>query len=165
MPLQQLNLKLPPAVLADWRQRATAEGLSIRDWLVAALAPAAPPAPTAAAPAPDGLLARVEALEAAVARLEAAPRRSPRPAPAVAPSPPPPAPVPLVPVAAPADAIETGELAQRLGLRRKTLNERIRRAGGIRVGLELQGWCCSGMARPALGGPPRALWVPVEVPG
>jgi hypothetical protein len=150
--LQQLNLKLPPEVLADWKQRAAADGLSVRDWLLATLAPAV------AAPAADGLVARVEALEAAVARLAAAPRPLPPPAPAVA---------PLAPTVAavPADGIETGALAEVLGLRRKTLNARIARAGGARVGLTLQGWRCCGLARPARGGPPSALWVPDQVPG
>ena len=32
--LEQLNLKLPPEVLADWRARASAEGCSVRDWLL-----------------------------------------------------------------------------------------------------------------------------------
>jgi hypothetical protein len=34
VPLEQLNLKLPPEVLADWRSRASAEGCSMRDWLL-----------------------------------------------------------------------------------------------------------------------------------
>ncbi len=43
MPLSQLNLKLPPVVLAQWRALAAAEGLSVRDWLLATLAPTAEP--------------------------------------------------------------------------------------------------------------------------
>ncbi len=50
--LLQLNLKLPPAVLADWRAQAAAQGLSVRDWLVSSTAQAAAPA----APAAPGLI-------------------------------------------------------------------------------------------------------------
>jgi hypothetical protein len=40
-PLQQLNLKVPPAVLDHWRAQSLAEGLSVRDWLLSRLGPAA----------------------------------------------------------------------------------------------------------------------------
>ncbi len=153
MALLQLNLKLPPAVLADWKERAAAKRLSVRDWLLSELAPAAP-----AAPALDPLADRVAALEAAVAALEAqSPRslRPPRVAPAAAP-----ASLPLIDP--PAAAIETAVLADRLGMRRGTLNARISRAGGACEGLEVEGWRCLGRAIPARGGPPRALWVPAE---
>ena len=40
-PLQQLNLKIPPEVADHWRAQAAARGLSVRDWLVAQLGPAA----------------------------------------------------------------------------------------------------------------------------
>jgi len=79
-PLAQLNLKLPPAVLADWRRRAreAGHGDSVRDWLLATLAPAAAPP---AGPAGGAELAdRVAQLEAATAELREAlaqPRRSP----------------------------------------------------------------------------------------
>lgn len=43
-PLQQLNLKLPAEVLDHWRGQAAAEGLSVRDWLVSRVGPAAPAA-------------------------------------------------------------------------------------------------------------------------
>lgn len=80
MALQQLNLKLPPEVAAHWSAQARAEGLSVRDWLIARVGPAAGPAPAAGAE----LLERLQALEAtttqlaaAVALLQASPRRSP----------------------------------------------------------------------------------------
>jgi hypothetical protein len=69
-PLQQLNLKVPAAVLDHWRAQAAAAAMSVRDWLVSIAGPAA-----AAAPDPAGdpdLLARVEALEAAVLKLRKA---------------------------------------------------------------------------------------------
>lgn len=155
MALQQLNLKLPPEVLTDWKQRAAADGLSVRAWLLAALAPAV------AAPAADGLVARVEALEAAVARLAAAPRALPPLAPA--------APAAVAPALAggplPGEAITTGQLADLLGMRRPSFNARVSRAGGLRVGVEVSGWRCVGLQPADRGGPPRGLWVPSAVPG
>lgn len=151
MALAQLNLKLPPEVLAQWRAQAAAEGLSVRDWLIARLAPAA------GAAGPD-LADRVEALEARLAALEQRPARAPRPAPAAPPAAPLPPPADL-----PADGIETAALAELLGLKRPTFNARIARAGGPRPGLELNGWRCLGLRSPDRGGPPRALWVPDRV--
>lgn len=77
MALQQLNLKLPPEVAAHWSAQARAEGLSVRDWLIARVGPAAGPAP--AAPAAAELLERVAALEAGLAELRAAARVTPAP--------------------------------------------------------------------------------------
>lgn len=162
-PLQQLNLKLPPAVLAQWRALAAAEGLSVRDWLLATLAPTAEPQAGPAGGA-DGLAARLQALEATTAQLaatvaqlqQARPPRSPRPAPVVAA---PPAPIPAD---LPADGIETAALAQLLGMRRGTINARIARAGGAAPGLVVDGWRCQALRTPERGGPPRALWVPAE---
>ena len=161
MPLAQLNLKLPPPVLDHWRTQAAAEGLSVRDWLLAALAPTAEPPAVPAADA--GLADRLQALEATTAELaatvaqlqQARPPRSPRSAPVAAP----PAPIPA---GLPADGIETAALAQLLGMRRGTVNARIARAGGPAPGLELEGWRCLGMRPPERGGPARALWVPAE---
>lgn len=157
MALQQLNLKVPEVVAAHWRAQAAAHGLSVRDWLVSITAPTAPAAAGAAGAA---LEARVEALEAAVAELqvEAPPRPAPTP-PAVLP-PPVESPAPLIDP--PAAAIETAVLADRLGIKRGTLNARISRAGGACEGLEVEGWRCLGRSIPARGGPPRALWVPAE---
>jgi hypothetical protein len=68
-PLQQLNLKLPPAVLGHWRAQASAQGLSVRDWLVSITAPqAAPQAGHAAAPALADRVAQLEALTAELAQ-------------------------------------------------------------------------------------------------
>jgi hypothetical protein len=158
-PLQQLNLKVSPAVLDHWRAQAAAQGVSIRDWLVSIAGPAA--APSGGPAAPDGLADRVAQLEAAtaelreaVAQLEARPPRSPRPA----------ADPPAAPVSPPADlsadGIETAALADRLGVKRGTLNNRINRLGGPAPGLVVDGWRCLGTRPPERGGPPRALWVP-----
>jgi hypothetical protein len=154
-PLQQLNLKVSPAVLDHWRAQAAAQGVSIRDWLVSIAGPAATPSVGPAAP--DALADRVARLEAAtaelreaVAQLEARPPRSPRPAPAPA----------AAPADLPADGIETAALADRLGVKRGTLNNRINRLGGPAPGLVVDGWRCLGTRPPERGGPPRALWVP-----
>lgn len=103
MPLEQLNLKLPPEVIVDWRSRAQAEGCSIRDWLLVLTG-------SAAKPTPD-LESRLEALETAVAALQA--HRSP--APAV--SQPRPQAMPMEDlVAPPAEALTSRELAKLLGV-------------------------------------------------
>lgn len=159
-PLQQLNLKVPPAVLDHWRAQAAAQGVSVRDWLVSIAGPTAAPGPGPAAG--DGLADRVAQLEAAAAELreavaqlqQARPPRSPRPAPAA----PPVAPVPT-PADLPADGIETAALAQLLGVKRGTFNARIARMGGAAPGLVVDGWRCLGLRTPERGGPPRALWV------
>ena len=161
-PLQQINLKVPPAVAAHWRAQAAAHGLSVRDWLLSITAP--PAEPQAGSGGAAGLADRVTQLEALTADLQAqltqlqaqeATPRSPRPvvmarkdAPADLP--------------APSGAIPTAELALRLGMKRGSLNERLRRAGGAREGLEVEGWRCVGQVAPAAGGPPRWLWVPAE---
>lgn len=163
MALQQLNLKLPPAVIAYWRSEAAAQGLSVRDWLVGQLTPeAARPLPGSRAELAD----RVARLEEAVAALQGdvthlrqtPPVRVPRPR-SQSPSPPA-APAPALTGGLPPGAIETARLAELLTMKRGTLNERIRRAGGAREGLELNGYRCIGLAAPERGGPPRALWVP-----
>lgn len=164
-PLQQVNLKLPAEVAAHWRAQAAAEGLSVRDWLVSITAPTAeaPAGPAGAAALAD----RVAALEAATAELREAlgrlqprpprPPRSPRPAPAAAPPAPPPADLP-------ACSLETAALADRLGVKRGTLNARIARLGGAAPGLVIDGWRCMGSRTPERGGPPRAVWVPAGTP-
>jgi len=164
----QLSLELEPQLLERLRARAAAEGrpLSalVRRWLEAGLSgaleqPAVPVGPDVAE-----LAERVGRIEAELAELR-------RPASSPPPAPPPiggeelppsgdAAASPLAPL--PAGALTTAELAELLGIRRPTLNEKIRRAGGARVGLKLQLagelWCCQGQAAGGNGGPPRWLW-------
>jgi hypothetical protein len=59
------------------------------------------------------------------------------------------------------EVLTTGELADRLTVKRNALNERLRRAGGARLGFELDGWRCVGKAKPARGGPAQWQWAPV----
>jgi hypothetical protein len=60
-----------------------------------------------------------------------------------------------------AQVLTTGELADRLTVKRNALNERLRRAGGARLGFELDGWRCVGKAKPARGGPAQWQWAPI----
>ena len=169
-PLQQINLKVPPTVAAHWRAQAAAHGLSVRDWLLSITAP--PAEPQAGSGGPAGLADRVAQLEALTADLQAqltqlqaqeATPRSPRPVvTARKDAPPSPAAPRSADLPAPSGAIPTAELAQRIGMKRGSLNERLRRAGGAREGLEMEGWRCVGQVAPAAGGPPRWLWVPAE---
>lgn len=79
---------------------------------------------------------------------------------------PPAAAAPPAPAASPPQgAIATTELADRLGIKRNALNERLRRLGGARLGLELEGWRCVGQQAAAGGGPPRWCWEPLGASG
>lgn len=171
MALEQLNLKLPPAVLAHWKAQAAAQRLSVRDWLVSLTAP--PADPQAGPSGRAGLADRVAHLEAltaelrqAVAQLQAQgpARQSPKRASPAPRSGEGPSLQGVIPSGAdlPPGGIETGALAQLLGVRRPTMNARIARSGGAWEGLELEGWRCVGLRVSERGGPARALWVPAE---
>ena len=159
MPLQQLNLKLPAPVLALWRAKAAAEGLSVRDWLVSVTG--SPTAPQVAAAGDPELAERVAAIEAAIADLGGQVAAL-----AAFPSPPAKAAPPEVSEAQLAElgghGIPTAELAIRLGVKRASLHTRITRQGGVRPGLIIDGWQCVGLAPTPRGGPPRACWRPIE---
>lgn len=167
----QLALQLPPELIQSIKAAAASRGQTVttmvRGWLEAGLSGALVAPTTTGAEA--ALQARVEALEAAVAQLQA-PRpttaaKAPRPRPEPAP-PEPAADPPMGPEQtprtgdAPASEITTAELAERIGMKRGSLNERLRRMGGARVGLELDGWRCIGQAPASGGGPLRWLWEP-----
>jgi hypothetical protein len=142
VPLQQLNLKVPPAVLEHWRAQAKAQGMSsVRDRLVSIAGPAAEPG------AGSDLADRVTRLEAELARLMAPPPKRL-------------APIPQTGDAVPADGIETAVLANRLGIKNGALHARMARRGGARACLVIDGWRCVAIRPPASGGPPRAVWVP-----
>lgn len=165
----QLAIQIPPELLARLKtyagaqQRPMAELL--RRWIEAGLAGALE-SPIAAGTSPE-VEQRLQALEAAVKALQREPRPKreiPAPVPAKPVTPPenpnPPKADRKIPHAGevPAGAITTAELAQQLGINRKSLNERIRRAGGAGIGLEMEGWSCVGNHSPKGGGPPRWLW-------
>lgn len=167
----QLAIQAPPELLERVRAAATARGQTVTrmliDWIEAGLAG------DLADPAGGSDLAdRVSQLEAAMALLQARPARSTRTVEPVAPL--------RVPLGAgdleiigaghlhpssseppaPAGAITTTELAEQLGMKRGSLNERLRRAGGARAGLVMNGWRCVDQCRPPGGGPPQWRWEP-----
>ena len=160
--LQQLNLKLPPTVLALWRAQAAAEGLSVRDWLINVTG--TPTAPQVAAAGDPGLADRVAALEAAIAALAGQVA-------ALVPLPSPP-----VKAAAP-EAMEalggahtTAQLADLTGTNRAAWNNWARpdRIGQVRSHRTGGDWRLAGRAPAATGGPLRWLWEQAytrEIPG
>jgi hypothetical protein len=147
VPLEQLNLKLPPEVLADWRSRASAEGCSVRDWLLVITG-------SQARPKAD-LKAMVMALENALAALQA--RRSPAPA-----DPPPQAPAlnTEAGVAPPAGAVTSRELAELLKVDPSAPNKWASNYGPGKVwrGSRLLGQS----AEPTRNGQAPWLWVPAD---
>lgn len=175
-PLAQLNLKLPPAVLAEWRSQAAAQGLSVRDWLLATLAPgAAGPGPAGGAAGGAQLAERVAQLEAAVAQLQAAPGRPPeRVTPSIPPAGDAPSPERVSPspealpqtgeLLPPPDAITTLELAERTGTNRAAWNNWAHpgRVGQVRRHPTAGPWRLVGKGEPSSGGPRRWLWAPAD---
>jgi predicted DNA-binding protein len=158
----QLSFEVAPEVLQRLRAHAAAERRTVaallRSWIEAGLAGALSDA--AANPVEPAVIERLEALEEAVAQLQ----QQPRP---VAPAKPAKrqavASAPASPDRGIADpsaggGITTAELAPLIGMKRGSLNERIRRMGGARKGLELDGWRCCGQVAPPAGGPPRWVW-------
>jgi hypothetical protein len=151
----QLNVRVESALAA----RLKAEALRLHAKPGALVAQAleqflsgASEIPAVLATPSEGWQAPLAALEKRVARLEA------KPAP-----PPPKAPSPERAKAAPSiepgdDAITSSQLASRLGLKRNTFNERLRRAGGASEGVVIEGWRCVGQARPLTGGPLQWRW-------
>lgn len=171
----QLAIQASPELLERLRAAAAAQRRTVTslltEWIELGMSGALVAPTAAAAGAGVDLQARVEALEKAVAQLQA-PRpttagagRAPRQRPAAAP-PEPAADPPIEPSPTlragdvPAGGITTAELAERIGMKRGSLNERLRRMGGARVGLELDGWRCIGQAPAPGGGPLRWLWEP-----
>lgn len=164
-PLQQLNLKLPPAVVAHWRAQAEAQGLSVRDWLLAQLGPAVDPPPLP--PALAALSARVLVLEQALARL-LADGGTPASAAALEASEQPSAWFRLPeaerdsPSQPPVGGISTAELAARTGTSRSGWHQwaRGKRPGAVRHHRQAGSWRLLGRV-PALGShSDRCLWEP-----
>lgn len=174
---QQLNIRLDADLQARLAAAADQAGLPpstlVRNWIVERLAASSSIA------APEAVVSseRLAAIEARLAALEVStttkPSRRPPPPPKqldlgagdsapVAVADPgdgrasAPAPAPLV-GAAPGQ-LTTAELAARLGVKRGSFNERVRRMGGARPGLEMEGWKCVGQAPGPNGGPARWVW-------
>lgn len=167
---KQLNVRLPVSLVDALKAEAASSGMTLNALVIRRLsgevAIARPETPELA----GDLAARLAAVETRLAALEARPRRQPRTEkPAVALSPAPQAsatdPEPqaesiesLPLIAALAGQLTTAELAERLGMKRGSFNERLRRAGGARVGLVMDGWRCVGQGPGPNGGPLRWLW-------
>ena len=98
----------------------------------------------------DAVERRLDALEAPAPPKPASPRQGTAPSPER-----------QAPATQAGDAITTAELAERLGLKRGSFNERLRRNGGAQVGLVVEGWRCVGQIAPPAGGPLRWMWEPV----
>ena len=152
-PPQQLNLKVPAAVLDYWRDQAAASGLSVRDWLVSIAGPAA-------AVADPDLLARVEALEAAVLKLRKAMPTIPAP----------PSPSGALPsrrlTLEEADGLRTtAQVAEALGITTQAVVSWMERQQGGRhgaVGMVWRGFRLLGMGQLPGGQRPVWLFEPVD---
>jgi len=161
MPLQQINLRLPADLVGRFRVLAKESGRSLNviaaealEQRLQALASATGKHPEAD-PSTDRLDALDQRVTALEARAAAPPTRVTRSTPdRVAP------PVRTGDPISPDGAITTAVLAERLGIRRHTLNARLARLGGAREGLELpDGWRCVGKVAPPQGGPKQWCWV------
>lgn len=147
MPRSQLAINCPQVLLGRLRdeaqqQRTTVTALVLA-WLEAGLDGRLEPSRAASS---SDLEQRLAAVEQRLDALSAAtkPRQSP----------PPPIPKPTT-----TDGLlTTAALADHLGVKRHALNERLRRAGGAAIGLELEGWRIVNKARPAQGGPEQWQW-------
>jgi hypothetical protein len=147
--LQQVNLRVEPGLLAGFKEGAKGRGLSLNAAAALAFEQFLQGQPQQA-PASSDHEQRLLALERRVERLEAKPAAPKAPSPERA-------------KAAPSiepgdDAITSSQLAARLGLKRNTFNERLRRAGGAREGVVIEGWRCVGQAKPLTGGPLQWRW-------
>jgi hypothetical protein len=145
----QLAINCPQPLLDRLRAEAEARGVTVTSlvlaWVTAGLDGGA--VPPAEAPRSD-LGARLDAIERRLDGLTPKPRNTA----------PPRAPSPVICADPPADGIPTIEVADRMGCSRTALNERVRRAGGAVIGLEIDGWRIVGKAIGSNGGPPRWLW-------
>ena len=158
----QLALQVPPDLLDRLRNRAATEGRTLSAMCLAWIEKGLAAEAAAGAVDLEGLEARIVVLETAMAALSPSPQAASIPA-----APARPLVVPAA-VAAPAPVltgdgpapITTAELAELLGIKRRSFNERLRRGGGAQVGLVVEGWRCVGQFPPPAGGPLRWLWEP-----
>jgi hypothetical protein len=142
----QLNLKMPPELVARLREEAAAEGITLTALAERRLSGSYP----AATPQlPNPVADRLAALEDRVMALEV--DRSPRPSRRGEEL--------LVPIEAeqaePGTRLGTVELAALLGLSDSTLKHWARRN---EPGAERDGWRLVGRMRLRAGGPPRLVW-------
>jgi hypothetical protein len=142
----QLNLKMPPELVARLREEAAAEGITLTALAERRLSGSYP---AAISQLPDPVADRLAALEERVVALEA--DRSPRPSRRGEEL--------LVPIEAeqaePGTRLTTAELAELLGLTRNALNNWVARN---QPGAERDGWRLVGRGRALTGGGSPWLW-------
>lgn len=164
MARSQLAINCPAPLLERLRAEAQRQQVTATSLVLAWIQAGLDGRLGASRPAPSSDLdQRLAALEQRLDALERSPERGRPPSPkrVSAPSPEkvrPPSPERAIPLAG--EAITTGELADRLQMKRGSLNERLRRAGGAAIGLELDGWRIVGKTKPARGGPAQWVWLP-----
>ena len=158
MALQQVNLRVEPALLAGFKEGAKERGLSLNAAAALAFEQFLQGQPQQKqAPASSDHERRLLALERRVERLEAKPAAPPK-APSLERVK---AVPPIEPAAIPQTrdgTITSSQLATALGIKRNAFNERLRRAGGASDGVVIEGWRCVGQAKPANGGPLQWQW-------
>ena len=146
----QLNLKMPPELVARLREEAAAEGITLTALAERRLSGSYP---AAISQLPDPVADRLATLEERVVALEA--DRSPRPSRRGEEL--------LVPIEAeqaePGTRLTTAELAELLGVGRNALNNWVARN---QPGAERNGWRLVERIRPAAGGPPQWTWERAE---
>jgi len=149
VPRPQLAINCPAPLLERLRAAATERGTTVTTlvlaWVEAGLDAGLDAPRSGLDQRLDAVERRLDALDAPAPAKPASPNRVTAPSPARA-------------SAAPAGAITTTELAELLGIKRGSFNERLRRGGGAQVGLVMEGWRCVGQSAPPEGGPLRWLW-------
>ena len=149
---QQLANRLKQAAIARQQTLGTLVAQAIELLLAAPSSQAPNQLATVSTEIADLLAALAKRLEALEAERPAAKPASPKQGTAPSPS-------QAKPPALPGGAITTAELAELLGVKRNSFNERLRRSGGAQVGLVLEeGWHCIGQTPGPNGGPARWLW-------
>lgn len=142
----QLNLKMPPELVARLREEAATEGITVTALAERRLSGGYP---AATSQLPDPVADRLADLEDRVTALEV--DRSPRPSRRGEEL--------LVPIEAeqaePGTRLTTAELAELLGVTRNALNNWVARN---QPGAERDGWRLVDRVRPAAGGPPQWTW-------
>lgn len=153
----QLNLKMPPELVARLREEAAAEGVTLTALAERRLSGSYP---AAASQRPDPVADRLAALEERVVALEA--DRSSRPSRRRGEELLAPTPVAEAPhgrgtpdPTSVGDRLTTAELAELLGVGRSALNNWVARN---QPGAERDGWRLVERVRPAAGGPPQWTW-------
>jgi len=151
----QLNLKMPPELVARLREEAAGRGITLTALVEERLGGASPSTSSFALPATPDLSDRLAGIERRLAALEEGPSPRQRPSRRGEEL--------LAPIEAaqaePGKRLTTPELAELLGIGRNALNNWISRN---QPGAQRDGWRLVERIRPAAGGPPRWVWERAE---